>query len=101
MNWNPHMLETHYTWSQVIVSWTVTLPIIIVNFMFLVATIDALINLAMRCCYNAEANAVKRFISLTIICPAFVLIMHTINMLVLSYFMIITIDECLTVRKRN
>lgn len=100
MNWNPHMLA-HYTWGQVIVSWTIILPIIIVNFMFLVATIDPLITLAMRCCYNAEANAVKRFITLTVVCPAFVLIMHTINMLMLGYFMVIIIDECLTVRKRN
>lgn len=95
------MLGTHYTWGQAIVSWTVTLPICIVYFMVLVTTIDPLINLAMRCCYDAEANAVKRFITLTVICPAFVLIMHTINVLMLGYFMVITIDECLTVRKRN
>ncbi len=101
MNWNPNLIATHYTWSQVIVSWTVVLPICIVSFMVLVATMDSLINVALMGCYNPKANVIKRFITLTIVCPTVVLIIHTIQMLTLSYGVMVIIDDCLTIRRRN
>ena len=87
MNWNPAMLAVHYSWPQIVCQWTLILPLYVAFFMFFTLTLDSLVDLSIRCCYNPKSNWVARGISLCIACPLFVLLLQSITFVSLILFL--------------